>query len=91
MVKALPIDRRRAALTLGALTAYDLGALHGDDDLAASVAVHHLPDGLGHLGQREGPANDRGELAGLDQLPQGLQVLLAGLGAQHPLDPNPRR
>jgi hypothetical protein len=42
--------------------------------------VLHLqvPDGLGCLAQRVDPVNDRGDLAGLDELPQGRQVLLDG-------------
>jgi SAM-dependent methyltransferase len=56
---------------------------HGDGDLAAPVALDQLPDGLGDLGQRVGRADRWGDLAGLQQLPQGLEVLLPRLGAQH--------
>jgi hypothetical protein len=59
-------------------------ASHGDDDLSASVACFELPDGLGDLGQRVGSVDDRCELAGLDEFPQGLQVFLPRLGGQHP-------
>src|SRR5918992_5163877 len=57
---------------------------HGDDDLAAGVARFERPHGLGGLAQRVDPADERPELAGLDELPQDLQVLLALLGDQHP-------
>jgi hypothetical protein len=60
------------------------GASDGDDDLAASVARFERPHGLGDLTQRVGPADARGELAGLEQLRQGLQVFLVFLGGQHP-------
>jgi hypothetical protein len=61
------------------------GASHGDGDLApASATFDHLPDGLGDLAQWVAPADDRGELAVRDQLPQHLQVRLPWLGAQHP-------
>jgi hypothetical protein len=56
----------------------------GDDELAASVACFELPDGLGDLGQREGSVDEWRELAGLDELAQGLQVFLARVGGQHP-------
>ena len=45
------------------------GASDGDDDLAASVARFERPHGLGDLTQRVGPADPRGELDGLEQLP----------------------
>ena len=61
-----------------------VGASDGDDDLAASVACFERPHGLGDLTQRVGPADARGELAGLEQLPQGLQIFLVLLGGQHP-------
>jgi hypothetical protein len=57
---------------------------HGDDDLAAGVACFERPHGLGDLPQRVGPADAWPELAGLDELPQDLQVLLALLRDQHP-------
>ena len=53
-------------------------------DSCAALALDQLPDGLGDLGQRVGPADGRGDLAGLQQLPQGLEIFLARLGAQHP-------
>jgi hypothetical protein len=54
--------------------------LHRDNDLAAaSVALHQVPNGLRHLAQRKGPVDHRGELAGLDELPQDLEVLLPRL------------
>ena len=59
-------------------------ASDGDDELAAAVALDQLADGLGDLGQRVGPADGRGDLASLQQLPQGLEIFLARLGAQHP-------
>ena len=37
-----------------------------------------------YVAQRVGPVDDRGELASLQQLSKGLQVLLAWLGGQHP-------
>ena len=58
------------------------GASDGDDDLAPGVACFERPHGLGDLTQRVGPADARGELAGLEQLPQGLQVFLVLLGGQ---------
>jgi hypothetical protein len=61
-----------------------VAASHGDDELAAPVALDQLADGLGDLGQRVGRADGRGDLAGLQQLPQGLEIVLARLGAQHP-------
>ena len=57
---------------------------HGDDDLAAGVARLERSHGLGSLAQWVGPADERLELAGLDELPQDLQVLLSLLGDQHP-------
>lgn len=56
--------------------------LHRDNDLAAaSVALHQVPNGLRHLAQRKGPVDHRGELAGLDEPPQNLEVLLPRLRA----------
>ena len=59
-------------------------ASDGDDELSSGVPLLQLPDGLGDLAQRVGPVNDRRELAGLDELPQDHQVVLARLGGQHP-------
>jgi hypothetical protein len=58
----------------------------GDDDLAARVALSPVPDRLGDLAQRVGPVDQRRDLAGLDQLPQALDVLLA-LGRDQPTQP----
>jgi Transposase, Mutator family len=71
--------RRRSEQALVAMVRSD-----GDDDLAASMALYQMPDGLRDLTQRVGPVDHGRELAGLDQLPQGLKVLLPRLGAQHP-------
>ena len=61
-----------------------IGVSHGDGDLApASAALDHLPHGLGDLAQRVGPADDWGELAGLEQLGQGLKIFRPLLGGQH--------
>ena len=59
-------------------------ASDGDDELSSGVPLLQLPDGFGDLAQGVGPADDRGELAGLDELPQDHQVVLARLGGQHP-------
>ena len=49
----------------------------GDDDLALGVALDQLAHRLGNLVQRVARADVGDELAGLQQLPQGLQVVLA--------------
>jgi len=82
---ALTCQRRAAAVKLvRAPVICALVGLHGDDNLAASLACFQRPHGLGNLAQRIGPADEWPELAGLDQLPQDLQVLLVRLGGQHP-------
>jgi hypothetical protein len=85
-------DQLGAALPEPATVVESLGApvictvigLHGDDDLAASLACYQRPHSLGDLAQRVSPPDEWPELAGLDQLPQDLQVLLVRLGGQHP-------
>ena len=46
----------------------------GDGDLAAHVPGFELAHGVGDPAQRAGPADDRHDLAGLEQLPQALEV-----------------
>ena len=58
-----PSDLRRAPLS------------HRDDDLAASMPLFQVPEGLGDLAQRVRPVDDRLDLAGLDELLQELQVI----------------
>src|SRR3712207_6404111 len=41
-------------------------ASHGDDDFSSSVSLLQIPDGLGGLGERVRPVDDRCELAGFD-------------------------
>src|SRR2546425_3344514 len=48
-----------------------------DDDLAACAPVSEVPDGLGDLAQRERSVDDGRDRAGLEELVQRLQVLLA--------------
>ena len=66
----------------------DSGASHGDDDLAAaSVAMYHIPDGLGDLAHANDPTpparpDDEHLLPGLDlaHIPQRLEGGEAGEG-----------
>src|SRR5918995_6909041 len=48
---------------------------HGDGDLASGVPASHMADRLGGFAQRIGAVDDRRDLAGLDQLLEGEQVL----------------
>src|SRR5437762_1317020 len=50
---------------------------YGDDDLAAGTALAEIPHGLVDLAQRERPVDDGHDLAGLEELAQRLQILLA--------------
>jgi len=50
--------------------------------LPASVALHQIPNGLGYLAQWEGPVDDRGDLAGFDELPQDLQACVPATARQ---------
>ncbi len=43
-------------------------ASHGDDDSSLSVSFFEIPDGLGGLGERVSPVDDRCELPGFDEL-----------------------
>jgi hypothetical protein len=72
---------------------YDLGASDGDDELAAGVAVLHLPDGLGGLAQRVGLVDDRRHLAGLDEPGEHEQVgrVLRAHDRGQPLPHEPRQ
>src|SRR5829696_2295573 len=46
----------------------------GDDELAAGVSVQQVADGRRRLGERVGPVDGGGELAGLDEVAQGAEV-----------------
>jgi len=48
-----------------------------DGELAADLAGVQAADGLGYLGERAGLFDDRGDLAGLGELAQRFEVLLA--------------
>jgi len=54
-----------------------VGCSYRDDDLAASVAVREVTNGVGELSEGEVGADDRRELPGFDELPQGREVALA--------------
>jgi hypothetical protein len=49
---------------------------HADDDLSSSVSLFEIPDGLGNLGERVGPVDDRCDLPGFDELGEDDQVLV---------------
>src|SRR5215472_10526810 len=51
-----------------------------DDDLSPGVSCLEIADGRGHLAQRIGAVDDRGDLAGLEQLAQHGQIIPAWLG-----------
>ena len=48
---------------------------HCDDNLPPGAAVDHVLDGRGGFAQRVGPVDDRGDLAGLDELLEDDEVL----------------
>src|SRR5215510_54682 len=52
----------------------------GDGEFSAGVPGVEVADGLGHAGQRVGPADEGGDLAGFGQPAQGVEVGLAVLG-----------
>ncbi len=54
----------------------------GYGDLSPGVPGFEVAYGLGYLGQRVGPADDRGDLAGLDQPAQCVEVGLAAPGSE---------
>src|SRR5712691_2115903 len=70
----------RGSSTRGLPRPCDLSATRasdGDDDLAVCAPVSEVPDGLGDLAQRERPVDDGRDRAGLEELAQCLQILLA--------------
>src|SRR5215467_12117992 len=57
---------------------------HGDDDLAIGVPFAEIAQRLGHLAERKAAVDDRGDLSGLDELNEGVQVLDAEPDSQQP-------
>src|SRR5215217_1429370 len=43
-------------------------ASHGDDDLSSGVSFFQVPDGIGDLGERVGPVDDRCDLPRFDEV-----------------------
>src|SRR3712207_1974295 len=48
----------------------------GDDELSSDVSFFQITDGLGDLGERVSPVDDRCELAGLYELGEDGQILV---------------
>src|SRR5207247_749967 len=53
------------------------GGSDGEDDLAAGVAFFEVPDGVRGFAEGVRAVDDRGELAGLDEVEQVRKVLFA--------------
>src|SRR3954454_20802875 len=67
--------QRRVAAGLVRGPARPGGSRHRDDDLAAYVSFLQVAQARGGVRERVGPVDDRREVAGLDELDDGEQVL----------------
>src|SRR5215204_3832317 len=69
-------ELRRIPLLRGSVNRPFGFASHGDDDFSSSVSFFQIPDGLGDLGERVRPVDDRCYLSGFDELLEDEHVLV---------------